>query len=472
MLLTWNSRAADPDLFARVATGRLVLRDWSVPIIDPFAFTLKKDLWIDHEWLSGVIFYLSVNLFGDAGILFLRILMMGLTLWLLSAAMYARARCLPFGVLAAVPLCAYVWTSPLRAQVFTYAALAALGWIMVRVRRTERVPKLYLIAPIFAAWTNLHGGVVAGLGVFLTFCACQIYSKREQRFDWILVGLAALAGAAVSPYGVVRYWGYLLDAVAMERPTIQEWAALDPISGTGIIWLIWVVLLLLGMSAERARLQLSEFAVIAVSVLAGLKANRLTAIAVIIGASYGSVYLAAGCDRILSLTPGLIAPIRRSILLVAIVFMSVSTLSISRQLFSAATYKLTLENYPVLALDWLRSNRRGGKLLNDFNVGSFALWRLYPNFLISLDGRYETVYPDQTVERVSCALTPSCDQWRATISEIAPDFVLIATNELPAWQARSSLRVGYSDSKFTVLEANPALPQTQRAPAQLWQADF
>jgi len=63
--LLWTFRAADPDLFARVAAGRMVsLTGWVAPE-DPFSFTARPGLWIDHEWLSGFFFYELSQLGGD-----------------------------------------------------------------------------------------------------------------------------------------------------------------------------------------------------------------------------------------------------------------------------------------------------------------------------------------------------------------------------------------------------------------------
>ena len=54
-LLLFMQQGADPDLFARVAMGRLIHTSMSIPMQDPFAYTPVKDIWIDHEWLSGLL---------------------------------------------------------------------------------------------------------------------------------------------------------------------------------------------------------------------------------------------------------------------------------------------------------------------------------------------------------------------------------------------------------------------------------
>lgn len=66
-----ESPRADPDMFARVAVGRLVQRDGGVSHTDPFAYTPKLDRWVDHEWLSGVIFWRVAESGGDGGLILL-----------------------------------------------------------------------------------------------------------------------------------------------------------------------------------------------------------------------------------------------------------------------------------------------------------------------------------------------------------------------------------------------------------------
>ena len=46
----------------------------------------------------------------------------------------------------------------------------------------------------------------------------------------------------------------------------------------------------------------------------------------------------------------------------------------------------------------LESSRVSGRLAVYFNWGEYALYHLHPRIRVSIDGRYETVYPDDVVE--------------------------------------------------------------------------
>ena len=51
--------------------------------------------------------------------------------------------------------------------------------------------------------------------------------------------------------------------------------------------------------------------------------------------------------------------------------------------------------YPLEAIDYIKEHALSGNLLTEFHWGEYLLWNLYPRCRVSLDGRYETVYPDQ-----------------------------------------------------------------------------
>ncbi len=53
---------------------------------------------------------------------------------------------------------------------------------------------------------------------------------------------------------------------------------------------------------------------------------------------------------------------------------------------------------PVRETDILMHGAATGNLAVPFRWGGYAGWRLYPRVKVSIDGRYETVYPDSTFE--------------------------------------------------------------------------
>jgi hypothetical protein len=53
---------------------------------------------------------------------------------------------------------------------------------------------------------------------------------------------------------------------------------------------------------------------------------------------------------------------------------------------------VTQFRYPVGIIEALKKSGYHGNLMTHFDIGEFAYWTLYPQFKVSLDGRYEEVY--------------------------------------------------------------------------------
>ncbi|MFW6127358.1 MAG: hypothetical protein ACOC6K_04015, partial [Thermodesulfobacteriota bacterium] len=59
---------ADPDLWGYLAFGRLFWETGQFPYQDIFAYVPTLNLWVYHEWLTGVLFYPIYRTFGAAGL--------------------------------------------------------------------------------------------------------------------------------------------------------------------------------------------------------------------------------------------------------------------------------------------------------------------------------------------------------------------------------------------------------------------
>lgn len=72
-----------------------------------------------------------------------------------------------------------------------------------------------------------------------------------------------------------------------------------------------------------------------------------------------------------------------------ILFMSIFALT-AKQL----SLPLDFETYPVKEVEFIKENNIKGNILVNFGLGSYVSYKLYPQNLIFMDGRYEEVYYD------------------------------------------------------------------------------
>jgi hypothetical protein len=80
--------------------------------------------------------------------------------------------------------------------------------------------------------------------------------------------------------------------------------------------------------------------------------------------------------------------------------------------------------YPVKEAEFIKINNLKGKLFANFNYGSYLSYKLYPNNLIYMDGRYEEVYPDYLLIMQRDFFMKNSN-WLQAISIYPPDIILL-----------------------------------------------
>ena len=366
-LFLFTFHEADEDLWGRMAAGRLTMSEGRVPEKDVFAYVPTKPVWVDHEWLAGVVFYEVHRALGGPGLLALRAALgVGALAFLLRAARGASPWTSAILSLAAWPLIAQGFNSVVRAQAFTFLFFAATLFVL------ELGKGRLALVPLAALWANLHGGFVLGPMLLVAY-------------GFYPLAAACLAASVLNPYGLA-YWRYLGEALLMPRPEIVEWRAAD-LSGIGDLHIQGALLLILVLIWGR-RPRPAHLVLIGGAALASLLHVRFApllgmVIVVTLGGSWEAVFQKrrhafAVAAMVLTLglvaTGGAIAFLRRDL---------------------SFRMSVPLDRYPVAAVERLKSE--SGNLAVFFNWGELALYHLYPGVLVSIDGRYETVYPEEVV---------------------------------------------------------------------------
>ena len=473
-----STSPADPDLFARIAMGHLTLTNASVPLTDPFAFTKVLPMWVDHEWLAGVVFYLVSSASGDVGLIALRVL---LAILAVLCVIHASERHSP--VFRArfiwISLCilhaAAAWTSTIRCQAFTYLFIPFLYWAAIEYRSHRNIA-LLRISPIVAViWVNMHGGFALGCCIIGLLCLTELAVKR------LSLGLIAVAaGWAIAPvftpYGFTVFVTFLLDSLGMERPGIVEWEPLYKDVPSFIATIVLTLPLLYGMVVKRKTLDLFAVGSIIFSGYCAFRHTRFLAFFMITAAIFGGPYIEITLNRLREIRLSFFLASVRSGAISIVLLLAVGAAKLVLILGTPSTYKLDFAAYPIGAVEWLRNSGLSGNLLVNFNEGSFAMWRLYPKFKISVDGRYEEAYPQETVTDNALALSPNNLRGREALERINPTHILasLKTPETdPAALFGNGWKVIYRDPTSAVLsrEANEASEPPvnyNKVPLDMW----
>ncbi len=436
-----SSNLADPDFWGYLAFGRLF---WGgeFPYRDIFSYAPTLDRWVYHEWLTGVILYPIWEYLGEAA---MQLLLFGCALGAAGLA-WATARLRGAPVWAAWIILYMVsfnvgyGYSPFRAQIFTFLFFSLFLWIMESARIRGRYLRLAWLPAIMIPWANIHGGFIAGLLTIGLYAAGELLSRRRF-LPYVLAGAASGLVTLINPYGL-EYWTYMVDALTMPRPEIEEW------------WSVFKALHY-GVNTLSMRLFLG-FAVLGAVLILWNRGRDRTAALVLAATGYMAAshlrHIIFYCLALGALASPFLADIWESLKrwswfreragLIAAGFLAVVIVLPLRsfpEYFDAFYIKgspLRLRAmthaevegwpiyYPVEALRFMKEQGLTGNILPQFSWGEYCIWELFPESRVSMDGRYETVYPPEVHEAYYEFLNGG-PNWRKVLDDLPHDLVLL-----------------------------------------------
>jgi len=183
----------DSDFGWHVRLGEIIVRQGIVRI-DPFSYTMPSYPFIDHEWLSNIIFYVFHKEIGWQGMAILFSVLAVCAVGVIIPWKEKRFVLLPAVFVSTVLVSRFA----IRAQVVEWLLFSILMRIVLR---REWLRKWRWVLPILMlAWVNLHGSFA--LGIVVIFLACISY-QDVRRIDWVIIWIAICSFLVtfINPYG-------------------------------------------------------------------------------------------------------------------------------------------------------------------------------------------------------------------------------------------------------------------------------
>lgn len=408
-----SENTVDPDLWGHVLYGQRMAVLGEVERVDPFSWTASGQPWINHEvgaeWIMGQVH----RMWGGHG-LFLMMVTLGLLVFVVAVrsagagmgavGMWAWA----LGLLASRDI-AYGFA--MRPQVFSAAFLVIL-LLLLRALQTGWRWSLILIPVLMAVWINVHGGVLAGVGILIIALSATLVQAIARRvgvgsasslspvawgqvFGLMVVLVAGVAALGLNPFGL-RLPLWLLESAGYMRPEIVEWQPIA-ITAERLPFAALIGLVVAGWWLSRREKQLWEPAVcLSLAVMAGVHQRHLPLFALSVCVLMPR-HVADAATRLKGHYANLAERFESGSVRTAGVVVVLGGALMA--LWGAGTQGkeriLTLEVprnlYPVAAMTFMREAGLQGRLLNYFDWGQQAMWEL-PQTRVSFDGRLDTCY--------------------------------------------------------------------------------
>ncbi|HPQ81033.1 MAG TPA: hypothetical protein PLZ86_04850, partial [bacterium] len=177
-VLFFLHRVGTSDLFWQMKAGELLWETGSIPRFDIFSYTAPGNPWLDHEWLSGLLFF---RVWRAGGFEALSLMSLALGLGIVCA-VFSTARRLsgsrPVAILLALLVCAACAQrfQQFRPDLFGFLFFA----VLLRILSSEGLSfkkRLFLLVALHVGWVNLHASAIIGPPLVFIFLSARLVAQ-------------------------------------------------------------------------------------------------------------------------------------------------------------------------------------------------------------------------------------------------------------------------------------------------------
>ena len=422
--LACSSKTYDFDLYARLIVGEHFWSGLGIAYSDFLSYT-PTHYWYDHEWGSGVVFYAFLKLFGPVGLVFIHAITMFFTTFFVIKTHKLQKHAYPVSILYPVIFLLLFFhqnPSTVRCHMFSFMFFAMFIYFLEKTRKYPNSNIMWFIPLITVIWNNLHGGIVSGLGIIGLYILGDFIMRKPVK-KYILVLAASIPLLIINPYGI-KYVTFLVSANMKSRPHITEWMNLFverhvryymPVF-FGVIGGFTAAFINFIQSKNR---DITKIIMLVVTLYLSIMHVKLLSLSLIV------VFALCGND--------IISLFRKKALRILETAAYICVIAAIFYIPVLKPFEARLIDYklPFYETEFIKMNNLKGNLFTMFGYGSYVSYKLFPDNLIFMDGRYEEVYNDKEFD-VLINFERKAGTWDEMFTKYPTEIIMVSAS-VPAY---------------------------------------
>lgn len=374
----------DQDLGRHIKLGEIILNTQTIPKTNLFSYTNTDFPFINTHWLFEVLVYLAASSVGLQPLLIFKLFILLTSVWLALRIIPKenRALMIPIGFIF---LHVLRERTELRPEVFSFLFTALTLYILSQSK------KIYLLPLIQLIWINTHIYFFVGLVLQAIFLVRGKNLKLPciTLLISILVSLINPNGLAglLYPLNVTKNYGYTI----VENQTmffLENIGFRDP---NFLFVKLSIGLIFLAMVLSLIRKQLKPVNFLLAGFGISLALLNVRSFPYLVFLSLPATLQNFGNIKRSAILQILAAFFTLLLLLESFFYLSGDYYRYKDDSYSRGI-KFTASGQP--ALDFVLKNNLPAPIYNNFDIGSYIIYRGYPNYKVFVDGRPEG-YPKQ-----------------------------------------------------------------------------
>ena len=464
LLAVHSLNSINQDIGRHLKSGQIIWETKNVYKTNLFSFTEPEHPFVNHHWLSEVIFYLLYGVVGLKGLIFFKAGVLLLAFGVVFLAIRRQISIWMWMSASLVFIPVFIYRSDVRPEIFSYLFFSFFLFAILRTKWQDK--KWFFALPLVQIlWTNMHIYFAIGPGLLFLFSIDRLFNARREFKKIFILFLATSAATllnpnfltgALEPFNILRNYGYSI----VENQSVfflRDYGI--QLNDIKFFELSLAVLMLSFILAFRFRQKNNLPNTLNFELMAAV---IFTIIALKMIRNFGIYALVALPITTLNLSHlrRSSAPLIRKLGLGTLWGFSVwFAFSVPNNDFydwsgSAKRFGTDIPDGAATAVEFIKQNRIRGPVFNNFDVGSFLIWKLYPapgekcpdelkkpalNLYdnsekcgVFVDGRPES-YSAEFFEKIYKPMQENPELWKEYSEQYGINYVFFGHSDITPW---------------------------------------
>ncbi|HEY4474790.1 MAG TPA: tetratricopeptide repeat protein [Candidatus Paceibacterota bacterium] len=486
------------DIGRHLKVGEIIWQIKEVPKTNLFSFTESDFPFINHHWLSEVIFFEIFSYFGFTGLIFLKTILVLTTFLLLFFSIKNYVNFWPLLVSFLFSIFIFISRTEVRPEIFSFIILSFFLFALFRAKHEKLYFYLWFL-PIFELfWVNLHIYFFIGPFLVTAFLIDKLVNRNLKRGDMsllqfggeesdakkrhissltcgslktiIIVLFLTVVATLINPAGmhgvllplnILREYGYSI----VENQTLAFLADFFGFNLSIFVFKVSAVVLVASfiLTAKKARQRIFEIIVSIFFVYAGFRMLRNLPLYALASFPVMAILLTDVFNKLTVLTTlniqrtfnvkkssDKVFKVAVAVFLIFMIFFVMSGGYYKKAGLSKA-FGLSVPNGLERAVNFVKENKIEGPMFNNFDIGGYLIWKL-PEHKVFVDNRPEA-YSTEFFNEIYKPMQESKEKWAEFSEKYGINFVFFAHSDATPWGQTFIINV-IKDSDWQVVYVN------------------
>ncbi|TSC84440.1 MAG: hypothetical protein G01um101417_246 [Parcubacteria group bacterium Gr01-1014_17] len=435
--LTHKIDLTTADIGRHIKNGEIMFKDSAVLSKNYYSYTNPDFPVLNHHFASGALFYFAYKLGGFPAVqlFFILLSFSAFAVFLLASRGRAQWGIIGFVALLAIPLLGE--RTEIRPEVWSYLFAGLFFFVLSRASRSAHTKTLWLLPLLEIFWVNTHIYFLLGPLLVGAFLVEALLQKRIAFLRLFAVFGTTLAAMFVNPFGyraiteaagIFENYGYriaenqsvwFLEQLGMHNPNFLIFQI-----ALALLVLSYVVVLI----KNRAEFHLAHFFVMAgVGTLAVFATRNFALFGLFLIPILSENITGAWKNR------GAHIQLEQSAAFCAVLIFALFVIfSIPRQFPYWRTFGIGLESGNSAAENFLRENKIQGPYFNNYDIGGYLIFHLFPREKVFVDNRPEA-YPAAFFQNEYIPMQENEEKWKEALARYNFNAIVFSQRDATPW---------------------------------------